>query len=763
MKRAWFRKWTRVIADVVFVTWTVFALADAMLPIHFRVHYSPAVYDAEGRVLAAYLSADEKWRFHAVAVPTALKKAIVHKEDKRFYFHPGVDALAALRAAAMNLVTGKRTSGASTITMQVVRLLYPGPRTYAGKLFEAFYALRLEYRLTKEQILGLYFDLLPYGGNIEGVEAAARFYFQKETTALSPAQLTVLCVLPNRPNGLRPDRRGEELMRARNRWLDKFKSAGIWSDETVERAKIEPLSARRRPLQILAPHFCRKAVSEAHDAKRITTTLVASLQARAQECIKSHVRRLKYYRIGNAAAVVVENRSRAIRAYVGSADFDDAAADGQVDGAAAVRSPGSALKPLIYALAMERGLTPKRMLLDAPANFGGFRPENYDRRYRGPVSAEEALAQSLNIPAVELLEQIGMRAFTETLIAAGFEQIGKDAPKLGLAAALGGCGVRLTEMAGLYAAIADGGRWRPLRGYSHDLAAAPTTLFSESTAQIIGEILRRRDRPDLPAAFTEAADAPQISWKTGTSYGRRDAWACGFSAKYTIAVWTGNFNGDPSPYLTGADVAVPILFDLFSLVEPRHTSTHPRPIAVPRREVCSHTGLPPGPFCASTVMDVYVKPTAPVCEHRKEFWVSQDGKVSYCPECKPESGAVKRIYENWPAAWAAYFEREKLKKNFPPPHFSACPKQGDSQTRIVFPTHGASIFLMGKKQKFRAQAYPDARSHTVHWFLNDVYVGASSGGESPEISPDNAGKHKLTVRDDLGGKHSVTFDVKKHR
>ena len=754
----WRRRALRA-TDAIAAAWLAFALADALVPFDARVDYSPAIYDADGRLVAAYLAPDDKWRFHTAAVPDALKKAVVFKEDKRFYYHFGVDFAAILRAAAANVVAGKRTSGASTITMQVVRLLHPGPRTYSRKLFEAYYALRLEYRLSKSQILELYFNLLPFGGNIEGVEAAARFYFQKSVSALSPAQLTTLCVLPNRPNGLRPDRRGPALLAARNKWLEKFKSAKIWTPETIEIAKIEPLTARRRPLSMYARHLCRRLVDEAQDAKSIASTLKLDLQVRAEERVKSYVQRLKPFRITNAAAVVVENQSRALRVYVGSADFEDAAAAGQVDGAAAVRSPGSALKPLVYALAVEKGLTPKRMLLDAPSNFGGFWPENYDRKYRGPVSAEDALAQSLNVPAVALLEKIGLSTLTDALTSAGFAQIEKDAKKLGLAAALGGCGVRPVEMAGLYAAFADGGRFRPLRKRADERAAPSLALFSPETAQIIGEALRRRDRPDLPNSFVESADAPPVSWKTGTSFGRRDAWACGYSQKYTVVVWAGNFDGEPSPYLTGTDVAVPLLFDLFALLEPRHSSAVAAPLRLPRREVCAHTGLPPGAHCQEKIFDVYVVPTPEACGHRKEYWVSSDGKTSYCAECLPESGAEKQVYEYWPADWAAYFEREGIKRDFPPPHHPGCSKLGASQTKIVFPTHGAEIYLTAVGQRLRAQAHADARARTLHWFVNDRYVGPTSTGESPLLPPEE-GKIKLTVRDDLGAKHSVEFAAK---
>ncbi|MDW8335264.1 MAG: penicillin-binding transpeptidase domain-containing protein, partial [Bacteroidia bacterium] len=349
-----------------------------------------------------------------------------------------------------------------------------------------------------------------FGGNIEGVEAAARLYFQKSVWALSPAQLATLCVLPNRPNGLRPDRNAAALLHARNRWLEKFKTAGIWSEEVVEIAKLEPLTARRRRLSSLAPHFCRTLVETADDPKRIVSTLDAPLQKRVEDKVDNYVRRIRVYGISNATAVVVENANRAVRAYVGSADFDDAQASGQVDGAAAVRSPGSALKPLIYALAVEKGLNPKRMLLDAPTNFGGFWPENYDRRCRGPVRAEDALAFSLNVPAVAVLNEIGVDAFVRALTTAGFAQVKKDAKKLGLAAALGGCGVRAIEMAGLYAALADGGKFRPLRKLVSEPLGSSVVLFSPGTAWIVGEALRRRDRPDLPAAWVESADAPPV-------------------------------------------------------------------------------------------------------------------------------------------------------------------------------------------------------------------------------------------------------------
>ncbi|RZK51072.1 MAG: penicillin-binding protein 1C, partial [Hymenobacter sp.] len=421
----------------------------------------------------------------------------------------------------------------------------------------------------------------------------------------------------------------------------------------------------------LAPHLARRLVLAQPGTALIHSTLRPGTQAKAEDLARNYVRRLGTLGISQAAVLVVNNRTRAVEAYVGSVDFQDAAALGQVDGVRAVRSPGSTLKPLLYGLALDRGLlTPKTVLPDVPTNFQGFRPENFDKHCQGEVTMERALTYSLNIPAVRVLSEVGVPTFTSTLRQAGFRQVARDAPRLGLSTILGGCGASLEELTGLYAALANGGRWQELKMKNEELkihsgarATAVATskpqnqflifnskfLISPASAYLLTDILAQRTRPDLPVDAASSRHLPRIAWKTGTSYGRRDAWSIGYNRDYTIGVWVGNFSGQGSPALTGADVASPLLFDLFNALAYNSTNEwFAPPASLDFRLVCAETGLVPGEHCANQLLDYYLPgaSTSRRCQHLQEVLVSADGAYSYCRACAPAAGYRRELFPN---------------------------------------------------------------------------------------------------------------------
>ena len=442
-----------------------FAL-DWLFPLPPAPQYSPLVLAADGSVLHAYLNPTQKWRMKTelAEITPALRAAIIAKEDRYFNYHFGVNPLAVLQAAGRNLFGHGRTTGASTITMQVARLLAPKERTAGNKAKEMLRAMQLEAHFSKAEILQLYLNLVPYGSNIEGVKSAALLYFQQPPDYLSLAQTVTLAVIPNRPRTLVLGRDNGAILAERNRWLRYFQRQKLFPNQAIEDALQEPLDAQRHPAPTLAPHLSRRLVTEQPGQAIIHSTLKKDQQARAENLTWNYVRRLHELGISQAAVLVLNNRTRAVEAYVGSADFNDAASLGQVDGVRAVRSPGSTLKPLLYGLAFDRGLiTPKLKIPDVPSNFQGFRPENFDRHYSGEVTLERALIYSLNIPAVRVLSELGVPAFTGALQKAGFLSVAKSGPRLGLSTVLGGCGATLEELTGLYAALADGGIYRPAR------------------------------------------------------------------------------------------------------------------------------------------------------------------------------------------------------------------------------------------------------------------------------------------------------------
>ncbi|MDB5234654.1 MAG: penicillin-binding protein, partial [Hymenobacter sp.] len=491
----------------------VFFGLDRAFPLPPAPHYSPLVLAADGTVLHAFLNPTQKWRMKTelAEITPALQQAIINKEDRYFHYHFGVNPVAILQAAGRNLFGKGRTTGASTITMQVARLLEPKERTVGNKLLEMLRATQLEAHYSKAEILQLYLNLVPYGGNIEGVKSAALLYFQQPPDYLSLAQTVTLAIIPNQPRVLVLGKNNALIVAERNRWLRQFQQQHLFPDQDIADALAEPLDVQRHAAPTLAPHLARQLVTQFAGQPIIHSTLRRGPQAKAEDLTRNYVRRLRELGISQAAVLVLNNRTRAVEAYVGSADFGDAASQGQVDGVRAIRSPGSTLKPFLYALAIDRGIvTPKLKLPDVPTNFSGFRPENFDKSCAGEVTVERALTYSLNIPAVRVLAEVGVPTFTARLRAAGFKSVAKAAPQLGLSTILGGCGATLEELTGLYAALADGGRYAPpalvlneelkpkKKPFSAAQYALNSSLISPAAAFLITDILAQRTRPDLP-------------------------------------------------------------------------------------------------------------------------------------------------------------------------------------------------------------------------------------------------------------------------
>ncbi|MFG1378968.1 penicillin-binding protein 1C [Xanthobacter autotrophicus] len=525
---------------------------------------SAEVVDREGRLLRPFALPDGRWRLAATVadVDPRLLTMILAYEDRRFERHGGVDALALLRAAGQAAGSLRVVSGGSTLTMQVARLtLPPRPRTLAAKLAQMRRALELEERLSKSEILGLYLTLAPYGGNIEGVRAAALTYFGKEPRRLTLGEAALLVALPQAPESRRPDRFAARARAARDRVLDRLLSQGLIAADEVRVAKAEPVPMARRPLPQLAPHLAEQMVAERPDLSRHLSTLDAPLQEKLEELVRERTRALG--RGLSSALVVMDNDSAQVRAYVASADYLDRERAGAVDLARAVRSPGSTLKPFIYALAFEDGIAhPETLIEDRPARFGGWRPENFDRGFQGTLSVRKALQLSLNVPAVRLLDAVGPQRLATRLQQAGarLELPPGAAPALPMG--LGGVGIRLVDLTMLYGALARGGEAHPLVFRREGGAVAVprrSQLVDPVAAWYAGQCLLGTPAP-------ENALGGRIAFKTGTSYGYRDSWAMGFDGRRTVGVWVGRPDGQAVPDLTGRAAAAPLLFDAFARI-----------------------------------------------------------------------------------------------------------------------------------------------------------------------------------------------------
>ncbi len=545
---------------------TLWILSLGPMPRGGSLEFSTAIVDREGRLLRPYATSDGRWRLPARAddVDPRYLELLIAYEDKRFRGHSGVDPLALLRAGWQILTHGRILSGGSTLTMQVARLLEPrAERSLVAKLRQIVRAVEIERRLTKDDVLTLYLNLAPFGGNLESIRAASLAYFGKEPKRLTLGEAALLVALPQAPEARRPDRSAAAARRARDRVLDRVAAVGNFDAAEIVRAKAEPVPVARTPMPMLAPHAADEAVAALQGPSSVRLTIDARWQASLEQLARERA-----FSLGpniSVAILAVENGTGEVLARVGSADYFDAERAGQVDMTTALRSPGSTLKPFIYGLGFEDGIIhPETMIEDRPVRYGTYAPENFDLTFQGTVSVRKALQMSLNVPAVAVLDRVGAGRFTARLRQAGGALVLPSGEIPGLAMGLGGIGMRLSDLVMLYSGLARLGTTMPLIERPAEVLLANTDAVRESrrlmepiAAWYVGDILRGTPPP-------ENAPGGRVAFKTGTSYGYRDAWSVGFDGKRTIGVWVGRPDGAPVPGLVGRIAAAPILFDAFA-------------------------------------------------------------------------------------------------------------------------------------------------------------------------------------------------------
>ena len=763
---------------------------------------SRIVLDRNGEWLRAFLATDGTWRLptptsesekidpelpehtqNKSRIPSLLHQAILTSEDRWFYYHYGINPVSLFTALYDNLKAGEVVRGGSTITMQLARLMEPKARNVPNKLIEMFRALQLERTYSKSEILRFYFTLLPYGGNIVGAETAARFYFNKPLYALSLGEAALLAAIPNSPERLRPDRFTENARHARNKVLNRLLNRKQITTEQWQEALQEPIPTHRAPLPFKAPHLSRMLVKRVPPARdgRIYTTIDLKVQETARRILREYlasdipVNLRGAHNTTTGAIIVLDTESRHVLAMVGSHDFFDTPASGQINGSLASRSPGSALKPFVYAMAIEEGLvTPETLLFDVPVNYAGYEPVNFDGKYSGTVSTRQALARSLNVPAVNLnarLKEITLHGFLKQ---AGISTLA-PAKKYGLSMVLGGCEVNLLELTTLYAGLANMGEFGPYQlTLPHSTppnfeknGGTPQRLLREETSFIITDMLTNSQLPTNTIknreAFSRTLNLPKIAWKTGTSYGHRDAWCIGYSPQLTIGVWLGNFDGKGVPRLSGADAATPILFALFTALTGQETHRwFTQPEHLKTRRVCAVSGAPTSRHCPSEKEDVYIpgiSSMAPCTIHKR---VSIDKTTGYvlCSHCRPltqadSSDAVERkIVEEWPAGAATWLAENGFAVSPLPPHNPACTGTVSGNAPIILsPTEDTVYYIREgvplENQKIRVVASASNRTQGLFWFLDGELIFQGSAGEEYWLTPVR-GRHVLTCVDGEG-------------
>lgn len=751
---------------VVFTILLIFTLLDLLFPLPEQKEYSKEILANDSTLLSAFLTGDDKWRLKTELkeVSPELIKAIIEKEDSWFYWHNGVNLASVVRAMYDNLIQGKKVSGASTITMQVARLLEPKERTYVNKIIEMFRAVQLELLYSKEEILEIYLSLLPFGGNIEGVKSASYIYFNRPPDKLSLAQSITFAVIPNDPNNLRLDKPNDDLIKKRNYWIKLFRQKNLFSESGLTDALEEPVETNRFEIPTLAPHFSY-FVKEHSDKDKIYTTLDLPIQQTAENLLLRHVKRVFYKGITNGAVLAINNRNSSVVGYCGSADFYDEGSFGQVNGITATRSPGSTLKAALYTNAFDIGmLTPQMRVADIPTDFNGYQPENYDLKFYGIVSAEFALVNSLNIPAVSLLQNLGTNNFINFLHGSGFNEIKKQKDNLGLSLILGGCGSTLKELTRLFSSFAREGKLYPLIYDKSDLGNQEgIDLFSNASSFLVADILSGNDRNDI-ADLTNYTKLPRFAWKTGTSYGKRDAWAIGFNPNYTIGVWMGNFNGRGSPHLSGAEVAVPLLFDLFNAIDyDPDEKWFDTPGELYERKVCSESGMLPSQFCKNVKDDFAIKEKShnEVCSIHQPVYVSLDEKIQYCTECLESNEYKKLVYSIYQPELTVWFAENNFEFNSPPSHNHLCSaKYSEEGPMILSPSDDYEYFVEANSgQEIVLLAASDVRINTHYWFVNNEYFAKTKPGERIFLKPEIKNL-KITCLDDKGRDKSINISVK---
>lgn len=758
-------RWLKRLGIFLLAALGLFLLLNIIFPLPDRISYSTIITDNRGQMIHAFLTPDEKWRMKTELseISPLLRKTILAKEDQYFYWHPGVNPLAVGRAFFRNIFSGRRTSGASTITMQVARAMERRPRTIWSKLVEMFRAFQLEWKYDKNEILQLYLNLVPYGGNIEGVKAASLIYFKKDPDHLSLAEITALSIIPNRPSSLVMGRHNDRIVEERNRWLHRFAEEKVFTEKKIEDALAEPLVARRETLPRLAPHLAYKL--RRRGGTEIQSTIDLNMQLKTETLVAEYSRAQKLRQISNAAVVVIDNQTHRVLSYVGSADFTDTTDDGQVNGANAVRQPGSTLKPILYALCFDQGLlTPRQVVSDVPVNYQGYAPENYDRRFHGYVTIEKSLEQSLNIPAVNALQQLGTDRLIQALSLAQFKQVEHDRRKLGLSMILGGCGTTLEELTGLFSSFAHEGKfYAPV--YTQTQATRPgQEIISPAACFMINEILSKINRPDFPLNWTATERMPKIAWKTGTSYGRRDAWSIGYNRKYTVGVWLGNFSGVGVSDLSGANIATPLLFKIFNTIDYDSDEawfTAPADCAV--RQVCSETGMIPGPHCTQLVSDYYIpliSSTQP-CNNQQEIMLSASGKISYCRACAPGQGYQKKWFRIISPDMQLWMAENNIPFEKIPEHNPDCEVLAKGAAPSIHSPSNGMEYLISKKNPEPLQLVCKTANDVtkVYWYINDRFYKSCAPGEKQFFLPTD-GPVKISCTDDKGRTRHIRIQVR---
>lgn len=760
---------------VIFILITILVIAYIFcLPRQlFHVPYSTVVTDRNGELLGARIASDGQWRFPPRnTTPEKIKQCLITFEDRHFYHHWGVNPVSTGRAAYQNLKNKRIVSGGSTLTMQTIRLARNKSRTFGEKFIEMILATRLEFRASKEKILSMYVSHAPFGGNVVGLDAAAWRYFGHSAEELSWAEAAMLAVLPNAPAMIHLSKSRQSLLNKRNRLLKQLYGRKIIDSSTYELAISEPLPDEPHPLPQIAPHLVSRFYQE-RNGKYSVSTIDRGIQTQIENAAERWSNEFNRSDIRNLAILVIDIQTNQVVAYCGNVNFKRKQSGNQVDVIQAPRSTGSILKPfLYYAMLQEGSLLPHTLLPDIPININGFTPQNFSLQFEGAVPASEALARSLNIPAVTMLQKYGAPKFHTFLRQIGLKTINRPASHYGLSLILGGAEATLWDVTNTYAYMGRSLLQLPQTECSLLLSdsenseavtsAKTTDIFQPGAVWQTFNALTEVNRPE-EIDWKSIPSMHPIAWKTGTSHGFRDAWAVGVTPHYAIGVWVGNATGEGKPGLVGARTAGPVLFDIFSLLPPTQWFKRPGNVFV-KTEVCRKSGHLKGRFCEETdtllILPAGLKTEA--CPYHHLITLSADETHRIYENCANLEPTIQKSWFNLPPVWEWYYRQHHPEYSPLPPFKPGCGEDALQPMQFIYPPMNARIVL--PKQMDGSPGYMTAElahgnpATTIFWHLDNTYLTQTQDFHKISLQP-TPGKHSLTAVDSAGNTVTTTFYI----
>jgi penicillin-binding protein 1C len=746
----------------------------------FNKPVSTVVYDSQGELLGAHLAKDEQWRFPEDSfISPKVEKCLIYFEDEYFYYHPGVNPVSLVKATFKNIVSGRIERGASTITMQLCRIHRENSkRSIFGKIYEIVLATRVELHYSKREILTKYLSNAPFGGNVVGLEAASWRYFGRSTRNLSWAEAATLAVLPNAPALIHPGKNRKTLEKKRNNLLLKLLLNKIIDKEQYQLAILENIPDRPNPLPADAKHVTDFFAMK--NSQIVKTTLVKRHQLNLERITKEYLKILEINKIGNIAAIVVDVKTNNVIAYAGNTCNGKVSSSPDVDIVTSPRSTGSIIKPLLYAYMLQDGkILPTTLIPDIPTRISGFNPNNYDETYNGAVPAKLALSRSLNVPVVKMLQSFGVDKFYNFLKKSGMTSLNYSPDRYGLTLVVGGAEGKLFDLAGIYANFS-----RVLTNYNktqkyfnEDICPLKLTpgkldykhpsevpnLLDAGSIYLMFEALLEVNRPEEDANWKNLSSSRKIAWKTGTSYGFRDAWAIGTTPEYVVGVWVGNANGEGRPGLTGINAAAPLMFNIFSSLP--KTSWYKIPYdELTKVVICKESGFKAGRFCQNTdtIYTTVNGSRTGVCPYHKLVHLTKDKRFRLTLACDDKQEMINVPWFILPPAQEWYYKKQNPFYKELPPLKVNCGTDDVEPMEIVYPAEVYKIYipreLNGAKGNLVIEVAHRNPKATLYWHIDDEFMFETTYFHQIAISP-SPGMHKITIIDNFGNTLIKKFQV----